>query len=446
MKKLEHKQRRLETQDFRYGIIAELVNPYLCAEEFKTLLKTKASREYDIPNSKKRNISPATIRSWVKLFQEQGKDGLLPQLRSDRGKAKSFTEQEQHELLEYLEEHPDISAAAAVIGLQRSGKITTAISQSSLSRFVLAQGLTRTKRMAEKNKEQHLKYQFQYPMECLQADAMHAFLIPDASGKMRKAILLAFIDDATRRIVYSNFAFTERSYEFEKGVKHILTTHGHIGRLYTDNGATFVSDQTKRILSILGIPLIHSRPGKPAGRGKIERVFRTIRDQFLRPLAKDEITCIDQLNILFRTWLESDYHRNPHRGLQNKTPLECWLQKSQFIIAIKHGLNLDDVFLHELPRKIYKDNTFSLCGILYEVPGGLAEKNVKIRFDPIHVNPIHVYSDGKYIADAKIVDTYANCKIIRNTHSKTITEVQSSSEVHTKRKQENSFTESSLAS
>ena len=45
--------------------------------------------------------------------------------------------------------------------------------------------------------------------------------------------------------------------------------------------AAFVSSQLLRACAMLGIRLIHSRPGRPQGRGKIERVFRTVREQFL---------------------------------------------------------------------------------------------------------------------------------------------------------------------
>ena len=63
---------------------------------------------------------------------------------------------------------------------------------------------------------------------------------------------LAFIDDATRRIVFAEFGTSERSLAFEKGLKHILSTHGRIGRAYVDNGFTFVSTQTQRILDKIG--------------------------------------------------------------------------------------------------------------------------------------------------------------------------------------------------
>ena len=51
--------------------------------------------------------------------------------------------------------------------------------------------------------------------------------------------------------------------------------------VYVDNGSAFVSSQLLRACASLGVRLVHSRPGRPQGRGKIERVFETVRIQFL---------------------------------------------------------------------------------------------------------------------------------------------------------------------
>ena len=63
---------------------------------------------------------------------------------------------------------------------------------------------------------------------------MHGPVIPGPDGRSAKAILIAFIDDATRRIVHAEFSTSEHSLAFEKGIRHILLAHGRIGRLYVD--------------------------------------------------------------------------------------------------------------------------------------------------------------------------------------------------------------------
>jgi transposase InsO family protein len=275
MRNDEQEMKERLISEFRYGVIAELLNPYLSDEQRQRLIKEKAQREYEVPYSSKHMITEATIRRWLRAYKLHGRNGLLPRRRRDCGKPKSFTEAEQSALTTYLEAHPEVPARTALRILQAAGTITSNISQSALSRFVIANGLTKEELKRVKREERNLKFEFYKPLECVQADCMHAFSVPDSHGKKRKAILLAFIDDATRRILYSCFSFSEHSYEFEKGIKHIVKTHGRIGCLYCDNGSTFVSDQTKRILSIIAVPLFHSRPGKPAGRGKI--VMRTHR-------------------------------------------------------------------------------------------------------------------------------------------------------------------------
>jgi hypothetical protein len=57
--------------------------------------------------------------------------------------------------------------------------------------------------------------------------------------------------------------------------------------LYTDHGGCFTDASLARTCAVLGIKLVHSQPGQPAGRGKIEKVFQTIQQQFLVEVTGD---------------------------------------------------------------------------------------------------------------------------------------------------------------
>jgi len=82
------------------------------------------------------------------------------------------------------------------------------------------------------------------------------------------------------------------------------------------------------------------------------------------------------------------------------------------------SIDLDETFLHEVQRKVYKDSTFTLNGILFEVPAVLIGKKIRVFYNP---NPpikrVQIYYEGKSFGDATIVDTYANTKIKRNYKS-----------------------------
>ncbi len=183
-----------------------------------------------------------------------------------------------------------------------------------------------------------------------------------------------------------------------------------------DNAAAFVSSQTLRILDTLGIIPVHSQVGRPRGRGKIERLHRTIREQFLRPLDPQTLRSLEDLESRFHSWLESEYHRSPHRGLEDKTPLEAWVENARFIVPLPAGVDLDRLFPHEARRKVYDDSTVTLDGVLYEVPSPLMRERVKLLYDP-GVPPLRrrlvVVHDGRECAVARVVDSYANTRVRR---------------------------------
>ena len=85
MRPEERETKAKEIFDFRYSIIAELLNPYLCSDERRKLIRQKAQREYEIPHSSKRSITEGCIRKWYRQFKEYGKEGLIPKTRSDMG-------------------------------------------------------------------------------------------------------------------------------------------------------------------------------------------------------------------------------------------------------------------------------------------------------------------------------------------------------------------------
>ncbi len=416
MTESEYELKRKTICDFRYSVVGELGNPYIARGKLTELVKEKSKREYVIPYSKRTTLTEGCIRDWLSQYRKYGKEGLNPKQREDKGKSRIISDEDQSAIINLLESNKELTAVAAVRKLQEKEIINKYISSSSLSRFIQSQGLTFKERGKTCEKEKSLKFDFFSPLECIQVDVMYGPEVGDDKGKQKKALLMAFLDDATRRIIYARFSFSEKSILFEDGIKHIIGAQGMIGRLYTDNGSSFVSNQTKRILDILGIILSHSKPGRPQGRGKVERFFRTVRDQFTRPLDIGEVKNIDDLNARFNTWLECEYHRSPHRGLQNRlTPLDAWIAKAHHIRPVKPEVNLDRIFLHMYERKVYKDSTFTLLGTLFEAPAILAGKKINIYFDPHPpITRVLVSYGGKEYGDARIVDSYANTKVRRN--------------------------------
>src|ERR1035437_3053076 len=142
-------------------------------------------------------------------------------------------------------------------------------------------------------------------------DARHG---PGVAG--RKTYLFAFIDDHSRALTGYRWGHSEDTVRLEAALHHGISARGVPRVVYLDNGSAMISKQLMRALAVLGIQLTHSTPREPAGRGKIERVFRTVREQFLIELAVPgalaKIVTLEQLNELFTAWVETVYHQRVH--------------------------------------------------------------------------------------------------------------------------------------
>lgn len=159
--------------------------------------------------------------------------------------------------------------------------------------------------------------------------------------------------------------------------------------------------------------LIHARAYHPEAKGKMERWFRTVRMRLLPLLQPGDFASLDALNRRLWAWVEGEYHRTPHRGLDGVTPLDRWAALADEVRYL--GPDIDDLFLQEAKRKVARDRTVSLDGAVYEVDAALVGEAVALRFDPSHPGrPLQVWAKGERAGDAKLVDVHANCFVKRD--------------------------------
>ena len=93
----------------------------------------------------------------------------------------------------------------------------------------------------------------------------------------RKAYLFAFLDDHSRAVMAARWGYFEDSVRLAAALRPALAARGVPEAIYVDNGSAFVDAALKRAAARLGIKITHSAPGRPQGRGKIERFFGVVR-------------------------------------------------------------------------------------------------------------------------------------------------------------------------
>lgn len=115
-------------------------------------------------------------------------------------------------------------------------------------------------------------------------------------------VLLAFVDDATGRIMQLYFAETENTASYFEATRRYIQQHGRPVAFYSDRAAVFRSPsataltktQFHRAADDLDIDLICAN--SPEAKGRVERVNRTLQDRMVKALRIDGIDNIEAAN------------------------------------------------------------------------------------------------------------------------------------------------------
>src|SRR5690606_35615194 len=197
-----------------------------------------------------------------------------------------------------------------------------------------------------------------------QADTLVGPFVTAAGQSPRQAKLIAFLDDASRVCCHGQFFFEETSAAFKTALRAALYKRGVPQSLYVDNGAIYAGKDITVICARLGCLLCHTPVRDAAAKGKVERFFRRVRDQFLsRQL---DLSSLAALNAQFIRWVEDEYHDTVHTTLGVK-PLDRFALDAGRIQFLSPGQAHDELFYSEAPRTVKADNTFSFGGRRCEV-------------------------------------------------------------------------------
>ena len=373
---------RQEEALWRYGLIREPSDRRLSAAERGALVRALATtRLHAHPSGELRSVGRSTLDDWIRAYRAGGFGALIPKQRASVPRTPRVL-LEQAEALR--RENPARTGAqiARIIAEANGGRGPSA---STVKRHLRAVGLTRAQLRGERSS--FGRFEAQAPNELWVADCLHG---PIISGK--RAILFAVLDDHSRLVVGARFAHAESTVRLEGVLRAAFQARGLPSRLYVDNGAPYASRQLARVCAAVGVHLVHSTPGRPQGRGKIERFFRTLRDGMLVELEGDKLPAdLAELERLLQAWIERVYHRRVHSETE-MTPLARF---GGFQPRYPTAAELREAFMWAETRLVSKTATVSLQGNSYEVDQALCGRRVELRFDPYDLATIEVYYAGR---------------------------------------------------
>ena len=392
---------------FRLGLIFDFIDTEnLSWGEVERLMREKCGRKWQIPGSPRTRVSESTLKEWMVRYRESGKrlESLFPKDRSDQGRSRAIDEETSAGIIALRKELPNVTLPALMRQAKERKIILpgTALPYSTLYRFLKAQGLVDR---PEGTPTDRRRFEAEHPNDLWQSDVLHGPTVL-VEGKQRKTYMTAFIDDMTRIIPHAQFYLHERLESFLDAFRKALLTRGLPKKLYVDNGPAFRSHHLEFICASLGIVLIHAKPYQPEGKGKIERLNRTIREGFLATVQAATLT---ELNEQFQVWILG-YHERPH-GSTGEPPIKRFTRNIECVRPAPR--DMEDHFRKEARRTVTQDRTFSLAGKLYEAPADLIGKQVRLLYHEHDPARIEIRWGDQTYGCASVLDLNVNCRVKR---------------------------------
>lgn len=367
-------------------LIAGLSDEYTSLEAFYRHVSAKGVLH---PDGTVKHYAPATIESWYRKYKQYGFDGLVPSGRADLGKPRKL-DTELQEQIKYLKtNYPRMSASAIYRQLHDNGSIKSGdVSESTVNRYVnlvALQSKTTTNQDMRRYERPHIN-----EVWCGDTSVGPYLRTPD--GKKRKVFIIALIDDASRFIVGIDVFFNDNFINLMSVMKSAVSKYGRPQIFNFDNGSSFKNRQMELLAARIGSVLHYDQPYSPTQKAKIERWFRTMKDQWLSSLDIRDFHSLDELRGNLSAYVRK-YNQTVHSSLKGMSPQDRFFSEPDHIRRLSDE-DIEGSFLLEIERRVSADSVIVIDQTEYEVDCRFAKQRIRLRYSPDLKDIFIVEADG----------------------------------------------------
>lgn len=374
----------------RYSAIAPLISGLSDDYNSLTAFFNNASIKGVLhPDGSVKHYAPGTIEKWYRNYKENGFDSLIPTGRGDRGKPRKLDDDLQEQIKYLKSNYPRMSASAIYRQLRDNGSIKNGeVSESTVNRYI---NLLAVQMKTTKNLDMR-RYERAHINEVWCGDSSVGPYLKTPDGKKRKVYIIALIDDASRFIVGIDVFFNDNFINLMSVMKSAVAKYGRPGMFNFDNGSSFKNKQMELLAARIGSVVHYDQPYTPTQKAKIERWFRTMKDQWLASLDIRDFHSLDELRGNLFAYVRK-YNRTVHSALKGKSPQERFFSEPEHIRRLS-DTDIESSFLLELERRVSSDSVIVIDQIEYEVDYRFAKQRIRLRYSPDMKDIFIVEADG----------------------------------------------------
>lgn len=374
----------------RYSAIAPLITGLSDDYESLTAFFNAASVKGVIhPDGSVKHYSPNTIERWYRNYKSGGFDALIPSGRKDMGKPRKLDVQLREQIRYLKSNYPRMSAAAIYRQLHENGSIKNGdVSESTVNRYINLLSLE----LKTTNNQDMRRYERPHINEVWCGDSSVGPYLKTPDGKKHKVYIITLIDDASRFIVGIDVFFNDNFINLMSVIKSAVAKYGRPQMFNFDNGSSYKNKQMELLAARIGTVIHYDQPYTPTQKAKIERWFRTMKDQWMSSLDIRDFNSLDELRGNLSAYVQK-YNQTVHSSLSGKSPQDRFFSEPNRIRRLTDE-EIENCFLLEIERRVSSDSVIVINQVEYEVDCRFAKQRIRLRYSPGLKDIFIVETDG----------------------------------------------------
>lgn len=332
--------------------------------------------------------SERTIRRWLRSYEKEGLS-FIRHGNTARTPINKTNDELKYQIMKFVEsELYDFNMLHALEKIE--SKFNLKIAREKFRKWCHEYNLVKQAHHKRRSKPRYKRPRYSQKGFMLQLDGSHHRWFNN-----EESCLIAAIDDATSEVLGGYFLPTETMFGTFKLLSTIFEKHGLPSVIYVDRAGIYGGQkrtnfsQLVRALDELGVQIIYAN--SPQGKGRIERLFKTLQDRLIPEMRLANINSYDSANKYFNEIYLPHLH-NPKFSVQSEVQSVAWR-------AIAPHLKLENIFCIKEKRRVANDHTFSYEGEKYLITSDLKysiyNHDLEIRID----------------ANKKMIVIFAGCEL-----------------------------------
>lgn len=395
------KKEQMELARIRFGLIAPMVQGTFPDESMSAYCHRVAAFPVKLPDGRQVQYKAKTLGKWLSLYNRGGMDALIPKTRCDKGASRVATQEAAMEIHRLRREYPRLNATQIHEQLVQDGILPAAVSVSSVQRYIRRNNLKGAVVSETKDRK---AFEEAYFGGMWQANTCYLPYIRE-NRQSRRVYLIMILDDHSRMIVGGRLFYQENAVNFQQMLRDAVAAYGIPHKLYADNGAPYSNEQLSFICGSIGTVLLHTPVRDGAGKGKVERNFRTLKERWLYGIDVSNIRSLEEFNRMLSGSIRR--HNTTVHSVTGQTPLERYLLINERVRKSKSREWLEESFHNRIIRRVNRDATVHFGSAVYDAPMQFIGQKMEVRFLPGALDSAYIlYGEEHY--PLRMTDRVAN--------------------------------------